>query len=87
MVTLVVGALSYVRGTPINNDGVLQTESGQLRLRLAKLERIGSLGLYSKTLPRALWWPDGGGLFLMSKVHLSITMGLCRRKVGSCGCG
>ena len=27
-------------------------------------------GPYSRTLPRALWWPQGGGLFLMSEVPL-----------------
>ena len=28
------------------------------------------LGPYSGTMPRALWWPWGGGLFLMSEVPL-----------------
>ena len=25
------------------------------------------LGPYSRTMPRALWWPHGGGLFIMSR--------------------
>ena len=28
------------------------------------------LGPYSRTVPRALWWPKGGVLFLMSEVPL-----------------
>ena len=28
------------------------------------------LGPYSKTTPGVLWWPYGGGLFLMSEVPL-----------------
>ena len=28
------------------------------------------LGPYSRTMPRALWWSYGGGLFLMSKAPL-----------------
>ena len=28
------------------------------------------LGPYSRTVPRALWWPWGGGVFLMSEVPL-----------------
>jgi len=28
------------------------------------------LGPYSRTMPTALWWPLGGGLFLMSEVPL-----------------
>jgi len=28
------------------------------------------LGPYSRTMPRALWWSEGGGLFLMSEVPL-----------------
>ena len=28
------------------------------------------LGPYSRTMPRALWWSLGGGLFLMSEVPL-----------------
>ena len=28
------------------------------------------LGLYSRNMPRALWRPKGGGLFLMSEVPL-----------------
>ena len=28
------------------------------------------LGLYSRTMPRALWWPQGIGLFLMCEVTL-----------------
>ena len=28
------------------------------------------LGSYSRTMPRALWWPYGGLLFLMSEVSL-----------------
>ena len=30
------------------------------------------LGPYGRTMPRALWRPSGGGLFLMSKVALSL---------------
>ena len=29
------------------------------------------LGPYSRTMHGALWWPRGGGLFLMSEVPLS----------------
>jgi len=29
-----------------------------------------SLGPYSRTVPRALWWSEGGGRFLMSEVPL-----------------
>ena len=29
------------------------------------------LGPYSRTMPRALWWPQGGGRFLMSEVLLT----------------
>ena len=29
-----------------------------------------SLAPYSRIMPRALWWPYGGGLFLMSEVPL-----------------
>ena len=29
-----------------------------------------SLGPYGRDMPRALWWPYGGGLFLMSEVPL-----------------
>ena len=25
---------------------------------------------YSRTMPRAIWWPWGGGLFLMSEVPM-----------------
>jgi len=28
------------------------------------------LGTFSRNMPRALWWPLGGGLFLMSEVPL-----------------
>ena len=28
------------------------------------------LGPYSRTIPRVLWWSQGGGLFLMSEVPL-----------------
>ena len=28
------------------------------------------LGPYSRAMPRALWWPLGGGLFLMSEAPL-----------------
>ena len=28
-----------------------------------------SLGPYSRTMPRALWWPWGGGRFLLSKIQ------------------
>ena len=28
------------------------------------------LGPYSRTIPRVLWWSQGGGLFLMSEVSL-----------------
>jgi len=28
------------------------------------------LGPYSRTMCRAIWWPEGGGLFLMSEVTL-----------------
>ena len=28
------------------------------------------LGPYNRTMPRALWWPSGGTLFLMSEVIL-----------------
>ena len=28
------------------------------------------LGPYSRTMPRALWWSEGGGLFLMIEVPL-----------------
>jgi len=30
------------------------------------------LGPYSRTMPRALWKPEGGGLFLMSEVPLEL---------------
>ena len=29
-------------------------------------------GPYSRTMPRVLCWPLGGGMFLMSEVHLCI---------------
>ena len=29
-----------------------------------------TLGPYSRTIPRVLWWSGGGGLFLMSEVPL-----------------
>jgi len=32
-----------------------------------------TLGPYSATMPRALWWSGGGGLFLMSEVSLYLT--------------
>ena len=28
------------------------------------------IGPYSRTIPRVLWWSQGGGLFLMSEVPL-----------------
>jgi len=31
------------------------------------------LGLYSRNMPRALWWSFAGGLFLMSEVPLCAT--------------
>ena len=37
------------------------------------------LGPYSRTMPRALWWSEGGGLILTSEVSLyrgaSLTLG------------
>ena len=36
------------------------------------------LGPYSRTVPRALWWSKGGGLFLLSEVPL-FSPGCCFR--------
>ena len=33
------------------------------------------LGPYSRTMPRALWWSYGGGLFLMSEDPLGVLPG------------
>jgi len=33
-------------------------------------KKLPPLGPYSRTMPRALWWPRGGGQFLMSGVPL-----------------
>ena len=30
-------------------------------------------GPFSRTMPRAIWWPEGGGLFLMSEVTLYVS--------------
>ena len=34
------------------------------------IRNIAPLGPYSRTMPRALWWPKGEWLFLMSEVPL-----------------
>ena len=34
------------------------------------IRNSGRLGPYSRTMPRALWLPEGGGIFLMSEVPL-----------------
>ena len=33
------------------------------------------LGPYSRAMPRALWWSEGGGCFLMSEVPLYLPPG------------
>ena len=35
-----------------------------------------ALETYSRSMPRALWWSKGGGLFLMSEVTLDTTTSL-----------
>jgi len=34
------------------------------------IRNSADLGPYSRAIPRALWWSQGGGLFLMSEVPL-----------------
>ena len=36
------------------------------------IRNSASLGPYGRTAPRALWWSQGGGLFLMSEVPLQV---------------
>jgi len=35
---------------------------------ISLIRNSAPLGPYRRTMPRALWWPLGGGLFLMSEV-------------------
>ena len=39
------------------------------------------LGTYSRTVSRALWWPEEGGVFLMSEVPLQGLARLLIREV------
>ena len=43
---------------------------GAARTRERLIRNSAPLGPYSRTMPRALWSPWGGGLFLMSEVPL-----------------
>jgi hypothetical protein len=56
---------SLVRGGPSLSFGV----SGPYRDTLL-IRNSAPLGPYSRTMPRALWWSQGGGLFHMSEVPL-----------------
>ena len=38
------------------------------------IRKSAPLGSYSRTMPGALWWPLGGGMLLMSEVHLKVRM-------------
>ena len=38
------------------------------------------LGPCSRTMPRVLWWPCGGGLFLISEVRVPLYRNLARKK-------
>ena len=47
------------------------------------IRNIAPIGLYSRTIPRALWWVLGGGPFLMSEVPLYSTV---RKVIMAGGC-
>ena len=40
------------------------------------MRNIPPVGPYSSTMPRALWWSKGGGVFRMSEVPLQPPCGL-----------
>ena len=40
----------------------------------SQLTNSGRLGPYGRTLPRAIWQSQGGGLFLMSEVPLCLAL-------------
>ena len=54
MVILGRGGVSYERGTPVHSGAAFQEP----------------LGPYTRNMPWALWWSQGGGLFLISEVPL-----------------
>ena len=75
--------VSYELGTPAAHVSALPPSEmeepfptraiWQLSYRDTSLIRNSAdLGPYSRAMPRALWWSQGGGQFLMSEVPLQI---------------
>ena len=70
------GAVSYERGTPVHDQHGLVTSHEAMRSTLLwnrgiSLKRNRApLGPYSRHAPRAFWWSQVGGVFLMSEVPL-----------------
>ena len=63
-------------GASISRNPELKTSSTRARKGLQQY-RVDSLtrntpllGPYRRTTPRALWWPEGGGLFCMNEEPL-----------------
>ena len=56
---------NYHMGTPLPISISTSVYRGTSLIR-----NSAPLGHYSRSLPRALWWSKGGGVFLMSEVPL-----------------
>ena len=63
-------AFSYERGTPVRARTALRVVLCYYRGTLLIIRNRHPVGPYSRTMPRLLWRPWGGGRFLMSGVPL-----------------
>ena len=65
----VVGRMSLLATSGIVEAMLL--EEGLSYRATSLIRNRAPLGPYSRIMPRALWWSDGGGLFLMSEVPMT----------------
>ena len=59
----------YMAAMLILKQASLLSENASYR-GTSLIRNCAPLGPYSRIMPRALWWPSGGGRFIMSEVPL-----------------